>query len=312
MSDFVSQFWSWFVAGITLLSILACAVLLKAMSTRRSGEKNAKKNQVMTHSWDGDLVEYNNPMPRWWIGLFYLTIVFSLGYLAVYPGLGSFAGMFGWTSSREYAEEQQQASAQYGPIFDKFAKQDLIGVAADPHARAMGERLFLIHCAGCHGSDAGGGKGFPNLRDQDWLYGSDAQSIQASIAEGRNGIMPPFGATLGGDGVKDVAFYVLSLSGFPATSFQVLNGKKIYSTSCAACHGAEGKGNPALGAPNLSDKTWLYGGTPETVMETIAKGRNNRMPAHKGFIDEAKIHLLAAYVWGLSNPDAIKPPVAAK
>jgi cytochrome c oxidase cbb3-type subunit III len=307
MSDFVSQYWSWFIAGITLISIIACGLLLKAMSTRRTGEKN----QVMTHSWDEDLVEYNNPMPRWWIGLFYLTIVFSLGYLIAYPGLGSFAGMFGWTSNGEYVQEKQQASAQYGPIFDKYAKQDLTAVAADPNARAMGERLFLIHCAACHGSDAGGGKGFPNLRDHDWLYGGDPQTIETSIAEGRNGIMPPFGATLAGDSVKDVAFYVLSLSGFPADSFRVFNGKKIYANSCAACHGAEGKGNPAIGAPNLSDKIWLYGGSPETVMETIAKGRNNRMPAHKDLIDEAKIHLLAAYVWGLSNNDTAQPSAAA-
>ncbi|MGB8856939.1 MAG: cytochrome-c oxidase, cbb3-type subunit III [Burkholderiales bacterium] len=308
MSDFVSQYWSWFVASVTLVSIIACAVLLKLMSTRRPGPKN----QVMTHSWDDDLVEYNNPMPSWWIGLFYITIVFGLGYLVVYPGLGSYAGMFGWTSNGEYVAEENQATAVYGPIFDKYVKQDLMVVAADSKARAMGERLFLTHCATCHGSDAGGGKGFPNLRDQDWLYGGDPQIIQTSIAAGRNGVMPAFGSILGGQGVSDVTYYVLSLSGFPANSFQMLNGKKIYANSCAACHGAEGKGNPAIGSPNLSDKIWLYGGSPDTVMETISKGRNNHMPAHKDIINEAKIHLLAAYVWGLSNSDSIKTSAAAK
>jgi cytochrome c oxidase cbb3-type subunit 3 len=233
--------------------------------------------------------------------LFVITIVFSLIYLVLYPGLGTYAGTFGWSSKGQYDAEQKVAAAQYGPIFDKYLKQDLQAVAADPEARAIGQRLFLNYCAQCHGSDAGGSKGFPNLRDGDWLYGGDPKAIQASIADGRNGVMPPLGAAVGGEeGARDVAHYVLSLSKRTHDELRASRGKAKFESVCAACHTPAGTGNPALGAPNLTDGIWLWGGSEVAILETINKGRINQMPAHKQFLDDGKIHLLAAYVYGLS------------
>ena len=300
MSDFTSEFWAVYIALITVVSIIACGVLLYTYSTRRA----VKGGQEGTtgHVWDEDLNEWNNPLPRWWMWLFYITIVFSLVYLALYPGLGAYTGAFGWSSQKQYHDEQQQAAVQYGPIFDKFLKQDIPVVATDPEARAIGQRLFLNYCAQCHGSDAGGGKGFPNLRDQDWLYGGQPETIRESIANGRLGMMPPMGAALGNaENVKDVANYVRSLSGLPHDSLRAGRGGEKFAAICAACHGADARGNPQMHAPNLTDSVWLYGGSEATIIETITNGRSGQMPSHKGFLDDGKIHLLAAYVYGLSQ-----------
>ena len=310
MSDFTSDFWAWYVGAITVISVLACAVLLYASTTAQV----VKDGQPDTtgHTWDEDLSEWNNPLPRWWMWMFYITIVFGLAYVVLYPGLGNYAGVLGWTSTGQFDDEQKQAAVQYGPMFDKYLQQDIVKVAADPEARAIGQRLFLNNCAQCHGSDAGGGKGFPNLRDNDWLYGGDPEIIKASITNGRNGVMPPLGGAMGGDdGVKDVANYVLSLSGRRHDELRAARGKSKFSTICAACHGPDGKGNKALGSPNLTDDIWLYGGSESTIMETINKGRGanmvaagvSTMPAHKDVLGEAKIHVLAAYVYSLSQPD---------
>jgi cytochrome c oxidase cbb3-type subunit 3 len=219
----------------------------------------------------------------------------------LYPGLGSFAGKLGWKSTGEYQAELAKADAQYGPLFDKYLHQDLKTVAADPQAHAIGERLFLTYCAQCHGSDARGNKGFPNLTDKDWLYGGAPETIKTTIMGGRNGQMPSMAAALGSDkDVENVAHYVLSLSDSTHDPIKAVFGKGKFG-ACAACHGADAHGNQMLGAPNLSDRIWLYGGSAETVMETIRKGRNNTMPAFKDFLGEAKVHVLAAYVWNLSN-----------
>jgi cytochrome c oxidase cbb3-type subunit III len=233
--------------------------------------------------------------------MFYITIVFGIAYLALYPGLGRFSGLFKWTSGDQYAAEQAAAAESYGPLFAKYLAMDIPAVAADPQAREIGQRLFLNYCSQCHASDARGGRGFPNLTDNDWLYGGDPATIKATITNGRNGIMPPLGAVLGEDGVKNAANYVLSLSGAVHDAALAAKGKETFATICAACHGPDGKGNPALGAPNLTDKIWLYGGSEATIAETIRNGRNNKMPAWGEFLGEAKIHLLASYVWGLSN-----------
>jgi cytochrome c oxidase cbb3-type subunit 3 len=297
MSDFTSEFWSLYIGAITVVSIIACGVLLFTFSSSAGGTQG----ETTGHTWDEDLCERNNPLPRWWLWLFVITIVFGLIYLVLYPGLGSYKGSHGWSSKGQYEAEEAQAVALYGPIFDKYLQQDLKTVAADPEARAIGQRLFLNYCAQCHGSDAGGGRGFPNLRDGDWLYGGDPQVIQASIANGRNGMMPPLGAAVGGEeGVRDVAHYVLSLSKRTHDELRAARGKTKFETVCAACHTAAGTGNPALGAPNLTDSVWLWGGSESTIVETITKGRSNQMPAHKQFLDNGKIHLLAAYVYGLS------------
>lgn len=299
MSDFTSDIWGLYVALITIVSIIACGMLLKALSSRRV----AKDAPVGTtgHTWDEDLAEWNNPLPRWWIWLFYLTIAFGLIYLVLYPGLGTYAGRFGWSSAAQFDAERKGAEAQYGPIYSRFAAQDLKQVATDAEARAIGQRLFLNYCAQCHGSDAGGARGIPSLRDRDWLYGGEPESIKASIADGRVGVMPALGAAVGGEeGAKDVAHYLLSLSGRTHDTLRASTGKQKFLAICIACHGPEGKGNPQLGAPNLTDSIWLHGGSEAAITETILKGRKSEMPAHKRFLDDAKIHLLAAYVYSLS------------
>src|SRR5450755_172007 len=315
MSDFVSDFWSFYVAILTLVSIGACGLLLYLMgrmrvkaASRAPGADGSGIGAASTtgHVWDEDLAEYNNPVPRWWMWLFYLTIAFSLAYLVLYPGLGKIPGVLGWTSAGAYANERKEVDDKTKPLYAKYLAMDIKEVAADAQARAMGERLFLNYCTQCHGSDAGGSKGFPSLRDNDWLYGGDPRTIKESITNGRNGIMPPLGQVLGDEGVKNVAHYVRSLSGLPHDGLRAQLGKPSFMQICAACHGAEGKGNPQLGAPNLTDQIWLYGSSEATIIETISKGRGapgavTRMPAHKDLLDEGKIQLLTAYVWGLSN-----------
>ena len=305
MSDFTSGFWEFYVGIITVVSILACAVLLHTMSTRRVP---GGTTQTTGHMWDEDLGEYNNPLPRWWIWLFYATIVFGLVYLVLYPGLGSYSGSTKWTSRGQYEEEVKQASEQYGPLYDKYAAQDLKQVAADPDARAIGQKLFLNYCAQCNASDGGGSRGFPNLADRDWLYGGEPETIQATIMNGRNGVMPAMGPVLGDEGTKDVAHYVLSLSGRTFDSIRAARGKEKFVTICAACHGPDGKGNQQIGAPNLTDQIWLHGSSEASIIETISKGRNSVMPAHKDFLGEAKVHILAAYVYSLSNPQPAGVP----
>lgn len=304
MSDFVSGFWDMYVKVIVLASVVGCAVFLWLQSKGAPPVAAGQEAEKMDHIWDETLQEYNNPLPLWWSYLFYITVVFALVYLVLYPGFGSFKGVLGWTSyGSQYGAEMDEANNTYGPIFDKYAKMDLKAVAASPEAKQMGERLFLTYCAQCHGSDAKGAKGFPNLADGDWLYGGSAQQIEASIADGRNGVMPAWGPQLGADGVKDVTAHVLSLSGKASDSVRAARGKEIFTTNCAACHGPDGKGNIAMGAPNLTDSVWLYGGSEAAVIETITKGRQNQMPVWKNFLGQPKVHLLAAYVYGLSAHD---------
>ena len=298
MSHFTSSFWDYYIGVISVVSILACGVLLLAQSKPRVA---GGQTETTGHTWDEDLGEYNNPLPRWWMWLFWITIVFSLVYLALYPGLGSFAGYLKWTQVGQLEQENAQANAQFGPLYEKFAGQEVAQLSKNPEALAIGQKLFLNSCAQCHASDGAGSRGFPNLTDNDWLYGGDPATIKATITEGRNGIMPPFGPALGEQGTKDVAHYVMSLSGMAADSIRVERGKPLFAQTCAACHGAQGKGNPQLGAPNLSDKTWLYGAGETTIIETITRGRNNQMPAHKELLTPSKIHLLTAYVYSLSQ-----------
>jgi len=298
MSHFTSSFWDFYIGIISVVSIVACGVLLLAQSKRRVA---GGESETTGHAWDEDLGEYNNPLPRWWMWLFWITIVFALAYLVLYPGLGSYAGYLRWTQAGQFEEENAQANAQFGPLYEKFAGQEIAQLAKNPEALAIGQKLFLNTCAQCHASDAGGSRGFPNLTDNDWLYGGDPANIKASIMEGRNGIMPPFAPALGEQGTKDVAHYVMSLSGMAADSIRVERGKPRFAQTCAACHGAQGKGNAQLGAPNLTDKTWLYGAGEAAIIEGITRGRNNPMPAHKELLTPAKIHLLTAYVYSLSR-----------
>jgi len=298
VSEFTSGVWDAYIAILSVASILACAVFLWSQNVRPA----PGQAETTGHRWDEDLAEYNNPLPGWWRWLFYLTIIFSVIYLILYPGLGSWRGTLGWSQVGQLEQENAQAEKQYGPLYQRFAATGVEALAKSPEALAVGQKLFLNTCAQCHASDGGGSRGFPNLTDRDWLYGGDASTIKASITEGRNGIMPPFGEALGGEGVKNVAHYVRSLSGLTVDPLRVSFGRELFMKNCIACHGSDGKGNPALGAPNLTDKTWLHGSDEPAVMETITKGRNNQMPAHKGLLTEAKIHLLTAYVLSLSQP----------
>ena len=299
MADFTSSFWNWFIIIPTIGGIIACFLLIRWLSTAIKPEEQGKE---MGHVWEDDLVELNNPLPRWWLNMFYITLYFSIGYLALYPGLGTFKGFLEWTSTGQYEREIDIADAKYGPLFKKFQEMPIVAVAADPEARRMGERLFVNYCATCHGSDARGARGFPNLRDNDWLYGGEPDVIQQTILEGRNGVMPAWADALGGDaGVADVTEFVFSLSGRDVDQAAAARGGEKYQMLCVACHGADGTGNQALGAPNLTDSIWLYGGSSKQVMETIAKGRMGVMPPHRDFLGEDKVHLLAAYVYSLST-----------
>jgi cytochrome c oxidase cbb3-type subunit 3 len=300
MNEFTSSFWSFYIGLITLVSIIGCAVFLKVQSVRRVETKEGG-TATTGHVWDETLTEYHHPLPRWWSWLFYLTVIFALVYLVLYPGLGSWKGTLGWTQVGQLAAENERMEAKIGPLYAKFAAQDVPTLAKSAEAMATAQRLFLNHCAQCHASDGGGSRGFPNLTDKDWLWGGSPEAIKTTITEGRTGVMPPWGPVLGEQGVKDVAHYVMSLSGMAADSIRVARGKALFAQNCVACHGPEGKGNQALGAPNLTDKTWLYGAGEPVIIETITKGRNNQMPAHKNILSPEKIHLLTGYVYSLSQ-----------
>ena len=296
MSDFVSDFWNLYVVVIVVASILACAVLLIVQ-----GKATFTPGKTMGHVWDGDLEEYNNPMPKWWSWMFVITVIFAFVYLALYPGLGNFKGMLGWTSVGQHKAEVEKMDATVKPLFDKFMAMDMKAVSADKQAMEMGKRLYLTYCMQCHGADARGAKGFPNLTDADWQYGGEPEQIKETIANGRMGVMPPH-EQLGGDTIKDLANYVRSLSGLPNDATRTAKGKEAFgSAGCAGCHGMDAKGMHAVGAPNLTDKVWLYGSSEATISETIAKGRQNQMPAWKEFLGDAKVHLLSAYVLSLSQ-----------
>ena len=298
MSDFTTGFWSLYVAALTLVSILACLALL--WITARKKVVSSSDNTT-GHVWDGDLRESNNPMPRGWMWLFVLSIVFGLGYLAAYPGLGSYKGMLGWTTTGEYTAAMETANKELEPLYAQFTAKQPPELAGDPVAMAVGERLFMNNCAQCHGSDARGSKGFPNLTDTDWLHGGDPAKITETLTAGRQGNMPPMAAAVGTpDDVKNVANYVLSLSASPHDSVRAQLGKAKF-TACAACHGMDGKGNQALGAPNLTDDIWLHGWGEQAIVAMINNGKVNVMPAQAGKLTEAQIHVLTAYVWGMSN-----------
>ncbi len=302
MSDFYSVFWDYYVAILTLVSIAACGWLLWSQGRRRVTVVPGQTADTTGHLWDGDLREYQNPMPRWWIVLFYLTIVFAIVYLVLYPGLGTqFKGILGWSQARQHADEMKAADVKYGPIFAAYLAQPLEKVAADPRARQMGERIFLNYCAQCHGSDARGARGFPNLADNVWYWGGTPEAIKESIVNGRQAAMPTMAAAVGGaEDVADVAHYVLSLSNSAHDPVRAARGKEKFA-ACAACHGADGKGNPALGARDLTQKAFLYGQTVAGITETISKGRGGVMPAHKGILSDGEIQLVAAYVYSLSH-----------
>ncbi|HEY1395586.1 cytochrome-c oxidase, cbb3-type subunit III [Roseateles sp.] len=297
MSDFVSSGWSLFVAAATVLGLALCLALLIIASRR----KVMAEDNSTGHVWDEDIRELNNPLPRWWMVLFVLTVVFSGLYLALYPGLGAYAGSLSWSSTGQYEAEQAQARAEMHTIYARFDGKPVEALASDPQAKAIGERLFANNCATCHGSDAKGSKGFPNLTDNDWLYGGSGDTIVQTITQGREGTMPPMAAAVGGgEDVRNLAHYVLSLSGSPHNSVAAALGKSKFG-ACAACHGMDGKGNQALGAPNLTDKVWLHGWGESAIVAMVNNGKHSHMPEHGSRLSPEQIRVLAGYVWGLSH-----------
>ena len=303
MADFTSSFWSYFIAISTVVSIIGLVVLLIKCSTRKKSGSDTDKVETMGHVWDENLEEYNNPLPLWWFYMFIITIVWGVVYLIMYPGLGAFSGVLGWSQANQLEAEMQYADETYGPIYKKYQDTDLVSLSKDEAALKIGERLYASYCTTCHGSDARGARGYPNLRDDDWLFGGEPENIKASIMNGRNALMPPWESILGESKVFDVTSYVEQLAGREVDSLHASKGKEIFNINCAACHGLEGKGNPMIGAPNLTDDIWLYGGSQKKIIESIMQGRNGIMPAHEEFLGEAKVHILSAYIYSLSNKE---------
>ena len=300
MSDFFNNGWGVYIALVTAVGIVWCLYLLFSQRKTNVTYKPDGSVDDTGHVWDEDLRELNNPLPRWWMWMFLISCIFALVYLVLYPGLGSYPGVLGYSTDGALMKSMTTANDELKPVYAKYVKMDIEQVAADPQAREMGQRLFLNSCAQCHGSDAGGSKGFPNLTDGDWLYGGSPENIKTTITNGRGGVMPPF-PQLDAKQIVDVANYVRSLSGLPADDLKAARGAEVFKANCAACHGPDGKGNIALGAPNLTDKVWLYGGSEATIVETVTKGRMAMMPAQDKVLSPEKIQLLTAYVWGLSN-----------
>lgn len=297
MSDFVNSGWALFVAGVTVLSLVWCIILLVIASKR----KVMAGDNTTGHVWDQDLRELNNPLPRWWMYLFVLTVVFSAVYLAFYPGLGTNPGTLKWTSVGQYEAEQEKARQAMVPVYAKYASMSAEQLGGDAQAMGIGQRLFLNNCAQCHGSDGRGSKGFPNLADGDWLGGDSHDYVKGVVAQGRTGMMPPMAAAVGtAEDVKNVANYVLSLSGSAHNDAAAQQGKAKFAV-CAACHGPEGKGNMALGAPNLTDKIWLHGWGEKTIVDMVTNGKTNVMPAQGRLLTQEQIHVLGAYVLNLSK-----------
>jgi cytochrome c oxidase cbb3-type subunit 3 len=296
----MTTFWSIWVTVIILGTIFGCTWLL--LSTRKSQTSDVETDRTMGHSFDG-IEEYDNPLPKWWFYLFLSTIVFSLGYLALYPGLGNFKGLLGWTSTNQWEAEVAEADALYGPIYAQYGKISVPELANEDGAMKIGQRLFANNCAVCHGSAARGQVGFPNLTDNDWLYGGSPEAILHTLNNGRMGVMPAKGVmpNMTDTQVDQVVNYVLSFSDRAKDPASVEAGKAVFMQGCAACHGADGKGMQALGAPNLTDNVWLYGSTFDWIRQTVIHGRQNQMPSQSGRLSQDQIQILAAYVYGMSN-----------
>jgi len=295
----MSEGLSWYIIVIVLFNIFGMLGLI--WWSGKGSPKKVAEGDEMGHVWDGDLREFNNPLPRWWLWMFYLTIIFAVVYFALYPGLGRVTGYLGWTQVKEWQEETRKADQNFAAFFKKFEGKDLVALAQDPDAVKAGERLYLNYCSQCHGSDAGGARGFPNLTDNDWLYGGQPENVKDSILDGRNGVMPPFGPALAEGGTKEVAAYVMSLSGRQVDETRAEAGQEKFAMNCAGCHMPDGTGNKFLGAPNLTNNIWLYGGSPGTIEQSIREGRNGVMPAHRDFLGEQRVQLLVAYILSLAE-----------
>lgn len=298
MSDFFNSGWSYYVAAVAVAGIVFCLWLL---FTQRAWLKKEVDVVDTGHVWDGNITELNTSVPRWWTVMYLSTCAFAVIYLVLYPGLGSFKGTLGYSTAAQVKADQEALQKRIQPVYDQYKDMPIPDIAADADARLIGQRLFLNNCAQCHGSDARGAPSFPDLTDTHWLYGGDPEQIQQSITEGRHGVMPPWGSQLTPAEAADIAHYVRSLSGLASDSLRAVRGKRGFENTCVACHGADGTGNPLVGAPDLTANVWLFGSSEASIVETIMNGRSNQMPAQKGILSEDQIRMLTAWVWGLSN-----------
>lgn len=300
MSDFTSVGWSIWIVTIALGGVAFCLFVL--FSQMKGQAKKGEKISDTGHIWDG-ITEYDTPLPRWWISMFLLLTVAALGYWVLYPGLGTFKGLLDTNQAKEVRADQEKIEAMVQPVFQKYAEMPIEDIAKDDEARAIGQRLFLNNCAQCHGSDAQGSPSFPNLTDGSWLWGGEPEKILQTITNGRRGIMTAHKTLMTPAQASDIAQYVRSLNELAHDQTRVVPGKKMFDQFCVACHGAEAKGNPLLGAPDLTDGVWLYGSSEETIVYGILNGRDNQMPAQKDLLSPEQIRVLAGWVWGLSNVD---------
>ncbi len=299
----MSSAWSLYIAVFSLVNVVACLWLLWWTSRQRGADAQGSSSQTTGHDWDG-IKEFNTPLPKWWLNLFYLTIGFAFVYLALYPGLGSFAGTQGWSSAAQHDADAAAADGRIRPLYEAFANKPFEALLHDPLAQRLGRSVFAHNCTTCHGSDARGAKGFPNLADQDWLWGGTPEIVLTTILDGRQAVMPAMEAVIGAGSVPAVTVYVQSLSGMAADPQLAAKGEQQYKLICAACHGMDGKGNLALGAPNLTDDVWLYGADFDSIAQSIRSGRNGMMPAHRDIIGEDKARVVAAWVIAQSQPAA--------
>ena len=298
----MTTFWAWFVAAGTIAFVIWCIWLVSWSA--KQGPQNKEDEDLVGHKWDDDLEEWNNPAPKWWLYLYFITLIWGVGYMLAYPGIAAYEGVLGWSQEGQYEEEMQAANDRYEPIYTRFYEMDFEALAADPEAQKLGASLYAGYCTTCHGSDARGAKGYPNLTDNDWIWGNSEAQITASIAQGRNAIMPQLAAALGGDaGVDNMVRYVRSLSGLVEADEATMSAQPMYVALCSACHNADGSGNVLLGGPNLTDDIWLYGSSDIDVRETIVNGRNGIMPPHGEFLGEKRTRILAAYVSSLPNAE---------
>ena len=297
----LTSFWHWYVIIITIVTILGCFWLLQWTKGVSNRDEEGDGTGTTGHVWDEDLVELNNPLPKWWLQLFYGTIAFAFIYLVLFGGLGNIPGVLGWSQEGQYEAEVASAAEAQEAIYTRYRQMDNEALIADAEANATGQRLFANNCAMCHGSDAAGALGFPNLTDNDWLYGGDFDVVLQTLANGRAGAMPVMVGGLDDKAITELVVYVQKLSGQKADPVMAANGKKNFDMLCVACHQADGSGNQALGAPRLNDDIWLYGGEPETIRKTLTEGRNGNMPTFGSSLSEDKRRLIAAYVLSLSD-----------
>jgi len=293
-------FWHWFVTAGTIIFVIWCVWLISWSA--KQGPQNVADDEVVGHKWDGDLEEWNNPAPKWWLYLYFITIAWAVGYMIAYPGLGSWGGTLGWSQQGQYESEMQEAASRYEPIYEKFAAMDFAELSKNADANQLGKSLYASYCTTCHGSDARGATGYPNLTDDDWLWGSSEADLTATLTNGRRAAMPVLAPALGGEqGIDNMVKYVRSLSGLVEADADAMSAQPMFVALCSACHTAEGTGNPIFGAPDLTDDIWLYGSSEDIVKTTITQGRNGMMPAHGELLGENRTKILAAYVYSLSQ-----------